>query len=65
MAIPSSWLGKTVAEADVRRKYHINIMAIKRDGQLDMSVTPDTLLTADKTLLVLGSNRDIQRCFHI
>lgn len=65
VAIPSSWLGKTVAEADVRRKYHINIMATRRDGQLDLSVTPDTLLTADKTLLVLGSNRDIQRCFHI
>lgn len=64
VAIPAAWAGKTVAEADVRRKYHINIMAIKRDGQLDMTVTPDTLLAAGETLLVLGSNRDIQKCFH-
>lgn len=64
VAIPGAWAGKTVAEADVRRKYHINIMAIKRDGQLDMTVTPDTLLAAGETLLVLGSNRDIQKCFH-
>lgn len=65
VSIPASWVGKTIAEADVRRKHHINIMAIKRHGQLDMMISPDTLLTEDETLLVLGSNRDIQKCFHI
>lgn len=65
VAIPAAWAGRTIAEVDVRRKYHVNIMAIKRDGQLDMMISPDTLLVAGETLLVLGSNRDIQKCFHI
>ncbi|EET61881.1 TrkA N-terminal domain protein [Marvinbryantia formatexigens DSM 14469] len=64
VAVPSAWVGRTIAEADVRRKHHINIMALRRDGQLDMTISPDTLLLKDDTLLVLGSNRDIQKCFH-
>ena len=64
VAVPSAWVGRTIAEADVRRKHHINIMALRRDGQLDMTISPDTLLLKDDTLLVLGINRDIQKCFH-
>lgn len=63
--IPESWVGKTVGQVDIRKKFNINIMALKRDGKLDMSVRPDTLLTGDATMLVLGESRDIQRCFKI
>lgn len=65
ISIPSSWAGKTIAQIDVRRKYHINIMAVKQDGQLDMTITPDTVLNGGQTILVLGNSRDIQKCFHI
>lgn len=33
IAVPEKWIGKTVIEADVRKKHGINIMAIKRDGK--------------------------------
>ena len=46
-------------------KYNITIMALKRDGKLEMSITPDTVLDKDVTMLVLGASRDIQKCFHI
>lgn len=65
IAIPESWVGKTIGAVDIRRKYSVNIMALKRNGQLEMSITSDTRLPADATMLVLGSNRDIQKCFHI
>lgn len=63
--VPSSWLGKTVGEINIRQKYNINIMAIKRNGKLDLTITPDTRFTSDEALLVLGKNKDIQKCFHI
>ncbi|MDY4969352.1 MAG: TrkA family potassium uptake protein [Lachnospiraceae bacterium] len=63
--VPSSWLGKTVGEINIRQKYNINIMAIKRNGKLDLTITPDTRFSNDEALLVLGKNRDIQKCFHI
>ena len=65
VSIPNSWIGKTIAQLDVRRNYNINIMVLKRDGNVDMNITPDMTLTSDETLLVLGKNKDIQKCFHI
>lgn len=65
IAIPEAWVGKTIGAIDIRRKYNVNIMALKCNGQLEMAITRDTLLSADATMLVLGSNRDIQKCFHI
>ena len=63
--IPESWLGKTVGEINIRQKYNINIMAVKRNSKLDLTVTPDTRFERGEVLLVLGNNKDIQKCFHI
>ena len=65
VAIPEEWIGKTVAELDIRRKYGINIMATKEDGEMNMTVLPDTVMSETKTLLVLGEQKAIQKCFHI
>ena len=32
---------------------------------MDMSITSDTVLSGNMTMLVLGKNKDIQKCFHI
>ena len=63
VTIPDAWVGKTVSELDIRRKYGINIMATKQGGKMNLSVLPETVLTADKTLLVLGEHKAIQKCF--
>lgn len=62
---PKSWINKTVGTLDIRKKYNINVMAVKRNGKMDLSITPDTRITGDETILVLGNNDDIQKCFHI
>jgi len=61
--IPPSWEGKTIGQLDIRRKYDINILAVKRDGKMDVMVTPDTVMTADRTLLALGEVRALRKCF--
>jgi len=63
--VPKNWIGKTIVEIDIRRKYNITIMAMKRNGKLEMTITPDTRLCEEVPLLVLGRHRDIQKCFHI
>lgn len=65
VALPSNWIGKTVGEINIRKRYNVNIMAIKRNGKMELSITPDTLFTGDEALFVLGYNKDIQKCFHI
>lgn len=63
--VPECWIGKTVGELDIRRKYSINIMATKENGKINMAVSPDTVLTGNITLLVLGAYKDLQKCFRI
>ena len=63
--IPNDWIGKTVGQIDIRKKYGFNIMAIKEDGQIIISVTPETLFTPNKTMLVLGERKSIQKFFRI
>ena len=64
--VPDSWVGKTIGQLDVRKRYQVNIMAIKQDGKFSMTViTADTALPANSSILVLGTLRAIQKCFHI
>ena len=63
--IPEEWLGKTVAQIDIRKKFGINIMAIKKNEKMSLIILPDTVLNEGETLLVLGEYKNIQKCFHI
>lgn len=65
IVVPEKWIGKSVIEVDVRKKYGINIMAIKRDGKMELNFSPQTNFRQDDSILVLGDMKDIQKCFHI
>ena len=65
VAVPPDWIGRTVGQIDIRKRYGINIMAVKEAGKMDLSVTPETVLTDRKTMLVLGERKAIQKCFRI
>ena len=65
VTIPENWIGKTIGQVDIRKKYRINIMALKSNGKMDLTVHSDTLLQNGETMLVLGNHKDIQKCFRI
>ena len=63
--MPDEWIGKTVGGLDIRRKYNINILAIKNEEEVSVAISADTVLRSGSTLLVLGDYRAIRKCFHI
>lgn len=63
--VPYEWIGKTVGGLDIRRKYDINILAVKNEGEVSIAVSPNTVLIAGSRILVLGDYKAIQKCFHI
>lgn len=63
--IPSSWIGRSVGEINIRQKYNINIMALKRDNKMELTITSNTCFKKGDAMLVLGKYKDIQKCFHI
>lgn len=65
VSVPQGWAGKTVGEIDIRRKYNINILALRHDGKLFANISPATEFDSNDTMLVLGTYHSIQKCFHI
>ncbi len=65
LSVPHEWTGKTVGQLDIRKKYDINIMAVKINGILNLKVNSDTYLSADSSMLVLGEIKYIQKYFHV
>ena len=63
--VPEAWRGKNIGELDIRRRFGINILGIKRAGETDVSVKPETVLTNDVTILALGEYKQLQKCFRI
>jgi len=63
--VPDSWVGRSIGELDVRRRFGINILGVKRAGKTDVSVTPETVLAKDETILALGEYKAMQKCFRI
>mgnify|MGYP001044375067 CR=1 FL=1 len=63
--IPKDWAGHSIGELDIRKKYDINILAIKENGSLSASVSPETHLAEGSTLLVIGEYKALQKCFRI
>ena len=65
LSLPQHWVGKTVAQIDIRRKHGINILGVRSRGKLDLNVTPDTLLAPGVSILVLGPDDALQKVFRI
>mgnify|MGYP002511816817 CR=1 FL=1 len=65
LSVPDMWNGRTILQLDIRKKYEINIMGIRENGRLNMNVAADTVLSREKSILVLGKQKAVQKCFHI
>lgn len=63
--VPDNWIGKSIGRIDIRKKYNINILALKEYGKMNMAITPDTVLTSNISLLVLGDYKSLQKCFKL
>jgi trk system potassium uptake protein TrkA len=59
--ISDEWAGKTVAQLDIRRKYAVNIIAIRSQGKLDLTISPDDVFPKGGTILVAGTLKNVQR----
>ena len=62
VAVPKSWAGHTVGELDVRKNFDLFILAVRENGKINIRVTPETMLSRDKTVMIAGEYRTLQRC---
>ena len=53
--VKPEWVGKSLLELHLRKKYEINVVAIKRGDRLAININPEEKLTADSSLVVIAN----------
>lgn len=61
IAIPESWLGKSIIEKSVRSKFGISILAIKKGDDVSYLPSPEHVFSKGETLMVAGSPENIKK----
>lgn len=63
--VMDEWLGKSIASLDIRRRYHINVLAIKSSEQniqrLMPSPPPDYIFKSSDHVIVMGKQDEVLR----
>lgn len=57
--ILQSWIGQSVSDLDIRRKYKINIIAIKHNQSLKVTPGPDYIFQKDDHIVIIGKSSDV------
>ena len=65
LSIPEAWRGRQIVQLDIRKKYGINILGLRENGTMKMDIRPDMVLNYQESILVLGHEKAIHKCFHI
>lgn len=65
VVVPENWVGRSIGQIDIRKKYSINILGIKYNDKMNIVIAPDIILTREMSLLVMGEYKTLQKCFDI
>lgn len=65
VVVPENWVGRSIGQIDIRKKYSINILGIKYNDKMNIVISPDIILTREMSLLVMGEYKTLQKCFDI
>lgn len=61
ISVPQAIVGKTLAQTDLRAKYEINVVAVKRGDEIIVPPLPSEKIISQDILVVVGSIKGIQR----
>lgn len=60
IAVPGKWIGKSMVELSIRNKYHVSVMATKKDNKIFPLPHPNHVFEAEESVMVMGSAKDIE-----
>ena len=59
--IQPEWIGKTILDLDLRKKYSINIVAICENDSVNININPQTVLTSSMHLIVIANPEKLEK----
>lgn len=61
LSVPDRLVGQTLGGLDLKARFGVSVLLIRRDSQLLISPAPETGLQAGDVLVVVGENRQLSR----
>ena len=61
LEMKAEWIGKTLKELDLRRKYNINVVAFKREEKIDIAVNPDMVIADNMKMIVIADREEMKK----
>jgi trk system potassium uptake protein TrkA len=61
LEVPDSWVGKNLRELDVRRRYGVNVIAVREGEKINANLNPDEPLAPHQIILTVGNNDDLKK----
>ena len=56
---PASWVGKDLRNLNVRAKYGVNVIALRKADEIVVSFSPDEPLQENDVLVLIGTNQQL------
>ena len=54
--VKDEWIGKNLIELNLRKKYGINVVALKKGEDVNVNINPEQMLDAETTLIVIANS---------
>ena len=61
LSIPTEFVGKNLIESDLRGRYDVNVVAIKRDGRTMVNPKAQEVFQPGDEIIVLGTHEGVKR----
>lgn len=61
IALPPEWANLTLRELDLRNKENINVIALREDGEINVTPDPDVPLGSNTSLLIIVDQKDLRK----
>lgn len=61
VTLPKLFIGKTLTEVDLRAKYGVNVLAIKRGDEIILTSLANQKMQDGDVLIIVGGNNSVQR----
>ena len=61
MQVPAAWKNHTLQELQIREKYKLNVIGIRKKDVLEVTIDPKRRLDGDAVLIVVGENEALKQ----
>lgn len=61
LEVPDSWVGRTLRELDVRKRYGVNVIAVREGEKINANMDPDEPMEPHQIILTVGNNDDLKK----